>query len=210
VAVRLHPLPPSTVTAVGSSGDPGAVARAATELTHARSEAQCLDVAWGGDAGRVLARFAGSEAAVQARQAASILESAGLATELTEDDEPLWEAQRRAQRSTDGMAVRVSGVQTQIADQMRAAQRAGASLVGRAAYGLAWIALPNPSAEAVESLRRELSPSPCVVLDAPRTLRERLDVWGVADSPAVELMRRVKRRFDPAGACSPGVLVGGI
>jgi len=30
------------------------------------------------------------------------------------------------------------------------------------------------------------------------------------DSTAVGLMRRVKQRFDPAGACSPGVMAGGI
>ena len=43
-----------------------------------------------------------------------------------------------------------------------------------------------------------------------RPAHERLDVWGVGESPAVDLMRSVKRRFDPAGACAPGVLVGGI
>jgi len=48
------------------------------------------------------------------------------------------------------------------------------------------------------------------MLDAPDEVRRQADVWGVGDSPAIDLMRRVKRRFDPAGACSPGVLVGGI
>ena len=28
--------------------------------------------------------------------------------------------------------------------------------------------------------------------------------------PALELMRSVKRRFDPAGVCNPGLFVGGI
>ena len=106
--------------------------------------------------------------------------------------------------------VRVSGVQTQLAEQMRAAQEAGGSLVGRAALGLSWITLPQAAAAAVAEIRRALSPAPCVVLDAPEDVRRQLDVWGVDDSPAIELMRRVKRRFDPAGACSPGVLVGGI
>jgi glycolate oxidase FAD binding subunit len=210
VAVRLHPLPPATVTAVGSSADSAAVAHAAMELTHARSEAQCLDVAWSDGAGRVLARFAGAEAGAQAEQAAAILASAGLATELVDDDEPLWHAQRTAQRSDDGIVVRVSGVQTQLADQLRATEAAGGSLVARAAYGLAWMAVPDASSGTVDGLRRQLAPSPCVVLDAPADVREGLDVWGVPDSPAIELMRRVKRRFDPAGACSPGVMVGGI
>jgi len=39
--------------------------------------------------------------------------------------------------------------------------------------------------------------------------------WGDASCPgpigdALPLMRRVKARFDPAGACNPGVFVGGI
>jgi glycolate oxidase FAD binding subunit len=49
-----------------------------------------------------------------------------------------------------------------------------------------------------------------VVLDAPDEVRRQVDVWGVGDSPALDLMRRVKERFDPSGACAPGVFVGGI
>jgi glycolate oxidase FAD binding subunit len=206
VAVRLHPLPPRTATAVGATSDPGALARAATELTHARSEAQCLDVTWEGEEGRVLARFAGAEAGAQAAQAAELLEGA----EVVDDDEPIWERQRALQRSGEGIVVRVSGTQSQLADQIREARRLGGTLAGRAAFGLSWIALPAGRLEAVAELRAELAPSPCVVLDAPAEVRPQLDVWGVADSPALDLMRRVKRRFDPAGACSPGAFVGGI
>jgi FAD/FMN-containing dehydrogenase len=104
----------------------------------------------------------------------------------------------------------VSGVQTQLAEQIRAAQRAGASLVGRAAHGLSWISFDASRANAVDALRSSLAPSPCVVLDAPREVREGIDVWGVGESPALDLMRRVKRRFDPAGACNRGLLAGGI
>jgi glycolate oxidase FAD binding subunit len=209
VAVRLHPMPERTVTATAASDGLDAIARGASELAHARVEAQCLDVLLA-ETGHVLARFTGAAAAAQAAEAAAVLESAGLAADTVDDDEPLWEAQRAGQRWSEGVVVRVSGVQTQLADQLRAARRAGGTLVGRAAYGLSWIALPDPDAGAVEEIRRALAPSPCVVLDAPPEVRERLDVWGVAESPAVDLMRSVKRRFDPAGACSPGVLVGGI
>jgi glycolate oxidase FAD binding subunit len=162
----------------------------------------------------VLARFAGGQSGVQAAEALAALEAAGLVAEIIEDDAELWDAQRRAQRSADGLLVRVSGVQTQLETQMRAADRAGGSLVGRAAGGLSWMALPLSSATdaaaTLEDLRRELSPSPCVLLDAPPDVRERVEVWGVGDGSAVELMRRVKQRFDPAGACSPGAFVGGI
>ncbi|MEA2353834.1 MAG: glycolate oxidase binding subunit, partial [Thermoleophilaceae bacterium] len=210
VAVRLHPLPPRTTTALAASEDPDAVARGASDLAHARSEAQCLDVGWSDGSGRVLARFAGAESAAQAAHAADVLAAAGLAPETVEDDDDLWQRQREGQRSPDGIVLRVSGVQAQLADQLRAAERAGGTLVGRAGYGLSWIALEADRPGAVEDIRRALAPSPCVLLDAPAELRGRVDVWGVGESSAIDLMRRVKRRFDPAGACSPGVMVGGI
>ncbi|HEX8745206.1 MAG TPA: FAD-binding oxidoreductase [Thermoleophilaceae bacterium] len=210
VALRLHPLP-ATATAIGESDDPGVVAAAAAALAHSAIEAQCLDVAWDGGGGRVLVRLAGAQAEAQARQAARLLEESGLEARTEDGDESLWAVQRERQRAADGgeIVVRVSGVQSQLEDQLRAAERAGGSLVGRAAHGLTWVRLPG--ADAVEGLRRELAPSPCVVLDAPPEVRERVDVWGVAPGDrAVALMRRVKERFDPAGACNPGLFVGGI
>ncbi|MEA2398076.1 MAG: glycolate oxidase binding subunit, partial [Thermoleophilaceae bacterium] len=147
VAVRLHPLPAATVTVVGESDDPAAVAAAAAALTHATLEAQCLDVAWSGGRGRVLIRFAGAQAVAQAGEGLELLRRAGLAAESVEDDGELWRDQRRGQRSDGGLVVRVSGVQTQLESQMRAAERLGGSLVGRAAYGLSWIALEGGTAE---------------------------------------------------------------
>ena len=202
VSLRLHPLA-ATATAIGAAGDPRQVASAASALTHSAIEAQCIDVTWSGGDGRVLARLAGAEAAAQAGEAARLLEGARLEAAVEEEDAARGEEQRARQRSADHVVVRVSGVQSQLEAQMRAAERLGGSLVARAAHGLAWVTVPD--AAAVEVLRAELRPSPCVVLDG-----DVADVWGVADAGAVELMRRVKERFDPAGACNPGVFVGGI
>jgi glycolate oxidase FAD binding subunit len=204
VALRLHPLPAATATAVGVMDDPYLVTGAAAQLTHSPFEAQCMDVRWEYGRSRVLARFAGAEAGAQAHDAIRSMEAdPGCETEVVEEDEALWDEQREGQRSAEGIVVRVSGVQDQLDAQMRAAERLGGSLVGRAAFGLSWVTLPE--AAAVEELRRELAPSPCVVLDGAAE-----DVWGPAEAGAVELMRRVKERFDPAGACNPGVFVGGI
>jgi glycolate dehydrogenase FAD-binding subunit len=210
VALRLHPLPHRTLTAVGEAADPDAVAAAASALAHSPTEAQCLDVRWDDGRGAVLVRLAGVEAQSHTERAVAALERHGLDARTVEDDAELWEEQRAGQRSAGGTVVRVSGVQEQLATQMRAAERAGGSLVGRAAYGLAWIALPEATAGGVGELRRELAPSPCVVLDAPAEVREAVDVWGAGDATAVDLMRRVKQRFDPANACNPGVFVGGL
>ena len=79
-------------------------------------------------------------------------------------------------------------------------------MVGRAGLGLAWVTLERDPVEGLAELRRVLEPAPCVVLDAPPDVRSAVDVWGPQDPAALELMRRVKQRFDPAGVCAPGVL----
>ncbi|MBV9213259.1 MAG: FAD-binding oxidoreductase [Actinobacteria bacterium] len=207
VAVRLHPLPRRTATAIGEcDGDPGPVARVASELAHLPLEAERLDAA-ALSAGRVQAQFAGAAADERAVEAAEVMRRAGLAATV-EDGEGMWAAVRSAQRPAGSLVLRVSGLQRQLEAQLGVA--GGSSIVARAASGLAWIAVSEGSVEAVESIRRELSPSPSVVLDAPREVREKVSVWGEVTRPAVSLMRNVKSRFDPAGACNPGVFVGGI
>jgi glycolate dehydrogenase FAD-binding subunit len=210
LAVRLHPLPPATATALGAGTDPDALARAASALSHAPLEQDALDVHWLEGRGAVLSRFAGATATAQAGHAAALLRELGLEVDVVDADAPLWDAQRDAQRSADGTIVRVSALQTQLADVLRAARAHDAPLVGRAGLGLSWLRLedrsPAEAAAAVAELRAQLSPAPCVVLDAPTEVRAAVDPWGPADPGARALMRRVKERFDPAGLCAPGVL----
>jgi glycolate oxidase FAD binding subunit len=216
VAVRLHPRPRAQATATAATDDPAQLARAAAAVAHSTLELQSLDVCWDDRArGAVLARFGGVAAAEQAMAAHQLLESLGLEAEVVEDDEELWAAQRAAQRSADGGAVvRVSGRPSQLADACVAAQVAGATLVGRAALGVSWIALP-PAAPgelvtAIDRVRKVLAPSPCVVLDAPAYVRTHLDPWDHTEDAALVLMRRVKARFDPTATCNPAIFVGGI
>ena len=115
VAVRLHPLAPATVTAVGRSDDPRAVAAAAAALTHARLELECLDVRWEDGAGAVLARSGGAASAEAAEHVSGLLDAEGLEASVEEDDGALWDAQRDAQRTGSGPLVRVSGLQDQTA-----------------------------------------------------------------------------------------------
>ncbi len=206
VAVRLHPLPPRTATAVGVGDDPAALAAAAAELTHARLELQSLDVVWEDGRGAVMARLGGATAADPAAEVAAKLGRHDLDSRVEEDDQPLWDHARGTQRSEDGIVVRVSGVQDQTRTVLERARDLDARVVNRAAFGLSWITVRDGAQ--VDALRNALVPSPCVVLDAPAEQRESLDVWGPQDSGAVALMRRVRERFDPAGACAPGVLAG--
>jgi len=118
----------------------------------------------------------------------------------------LWERQRAGQRSTDQALVRVAAARSALGGVLRAANKAEATVVGRAALGQSFLEL---APEAVTGLRESLpAGAVAIVLDAPPGME--LDRWGPVPGPALGLMRRVKQRFDPAGTCNPGVFVGGI
>jgi len=206
LSVRLHPLPPATATALGRSSDPDALGRAASELAHAALEQQSLDVRFGAGEGMVLSRFGGAAPHPQAEAAERLLRAAGLATELVDDDEPLWAAQRAGQRSATGAVVRIAAVQTELPAVLRTARRHDAELVGRAAVGLSWLRLedrsPAEAAAAVEALRDDFG---ATVLDRPPELA--VDPWGPVDPGALSLTHRVKERFDPTDACNRGVFL---
>ncbi len=223
VAVRLHPRPRRTATAVGRSAEPVVLQRGASAVAHAPVEADSLDVAWdagaagaAAGAGAVLVRFAGADPTLRAEEATGLLRGAGLDLEVVSGDEDtrLWDAQRAGQRAgAGGAVVKVSALPTRLAEVLGAAGDLSGSVVGRAGLGLWWVRLPEAPVEdlvgAVEQLRRRLAPAPCVVLDAPVEVGAKVDPWGEEPS-AVELMRRVKARFDPAGVCQPGIYAGGI
>jgi glycolate oxidase FAD binding subunit len=215
VVVRLHPRPPRTATVVGRTDDAAALGRAASALAHAPLQMDCLDVAWEQSRGELLARFGGAACEVQAASALRLIEGSGLEGTVVEgNDGELWDRQRSRQRpaSAEGAIVRVSGLPAELTRLLRATERAGGSLVGRAALGLSWVELPAGPGNLpgrVEELRRDLAPFSCTVLDAPDEVRNKVDVWG-HDPSALAVMRRLKGRFDPAGVCNPGLFVGGI
>jgi glycolate oxidase FAD binding subunit len=207
VAVRLHPLPAGTATLVARAGAPDAVAGLASVLARARIETEALDVRWDGADGAVLARYGGTAAPALAASAREALAGADADAEVVDDDDALWDEQRARQRGA--LVARVSGRLTDLPRVIRAARDQGGTLVGRAALGLSWVSLPA-TVEAAQALRAALAPRACVVLDAPEAVRGALDPWGLAPGPELELMRRVKARFDPAGSCNRGIYVGGL
>jgi glycolate oxidase FAD binding subunit len=209
VNVRLHPQPPGTATALVASGDPEELALAARTLAAAPLELDALDIAWRAGRGGVLARSCGADAGARAKRAAKILHRAGLHdVDMIEDDDALWERQRAGQRSRKRALVMVSVRPGALADVLRAAELCGGTVVGRAALGVSYVEVDPGEVE------RLLAALPAgaggVLRDAPTELRAAIDPWGVQDGPALELMRRIKLRFDPAGACNPHLFVGGI
>ena len=135
------------------------------------------------------------------------MREAGLQTELRKDDEAIWVEQRERQRagSDSEAVVRASALPTALEDLLNAAP----SAVVRAGLGLSWVRIDaDPSA--LELLRARLAPAPCVLLEAPASMRRAVDPWGVGAGSELALLRRVKERFDSAGVCNPGRYVGGL
>jgi glycolate oxidase FAD binding subunit len=209
VSVRLHPLAPARCTALGASADPEVLSTAARLLTTAPLELDALDVGWQSGSGRVLARLAGAEASRRISRVTEAMREAGLEdVDATSDDDDVWALQRAGQRSEAAVLARVAAQPSRLAHVLRATRSCEGRLVGRASLGLNWIEVEH---QALATLREQLgAQATIVVLDAPPAVRHSLDPWGARQGSELELMRRIKMRFDPAGACNPGVFVGGI
>jgi glycolate oxidase FAD binding subunit len=206
VAVRLHPLAGETAGAIASSADPERLAAASAALAALPLEADCLDVAWDGDRGQVLVRFAGAAAGHQAEETVERMRGLGLEEARAEaDDDEIWNRQRAAQRSPDGIVLKVSGRPTDLTAVIRAARGQGGTVASRAALGLSWLALPAGADAA--AVREALSPRPVAVLDGATSVA---DAWPAPPEGTLAVMARVKERFDPARIFRPGAFVGGI
>ncbi len=209
VNVRLHPLHETSVTALGAASDPAVLCAAAVTLAAAPLEFEALDVAWKAGRGGLLARCAGREATRRAHRAARLMREAGLTeVDVTDQDGQLWERQRAGQRSADRALIRVAAVPTDLGAVIAAADACEGTLVGRAALGASFIEM---APDQLATLRGALpGGARDVVLDGPPSLRTRGESWGAQAGPELELMRRVKARFDPTHTCNRGLFVGGI
>jgi glycolate oxidase FAD binding subunit len=190
VCVRLHPKPDTTATAVFRHDHPHLLQARAIELNSQPLEAEALDV----NDHAVLVRFGGSRAAERAHDTGG---------EVVTDDDELWARQRDGQRGE--LVVRVAGLPTDLARILTVARDVGATVVGRAGVGTTWLNLP-PDTD-IAALRAQLEPHPVVITDAPESIRRQHDPWHIPDGPELDLMRSVRRRFDPDNRCNPGLYV---
>jgi glycolate oxidase FAD binding subunit len=209
VEVRLHPLPSQTATAFASTSDPQLLGDVGVKLARTLSGMQAFDVAWRGGFGGLLAQFAGGEATAHAAAAATAMSAAGLSdADSRAQDSSTWVSQRAGQRSADRAVLRIHAKRSQLSAVLRVAAEAEAEVVGRAALGVCYLTL---NVNRVAGARAAL-PEGCsaVVLDLPQSARGAVESWGTPEGPELELRRQIKRNFDPAGICNPGVFVGRI
>jgi glycolate oxidase FAD binding subunit len=195
IAFRLHPLPPASRTVVLESRSVDELCAFARAVGRLQVTPSVVDLHW--PEGVVVIRFDSSEegAAVQANR---VTRDAG-GHVLTEQDEVAMTTKLA------GSAWRGSGVVGTLAvlpsriGELLTSMSGGMcdALVLRPFLGTGEVRFPTDTADAVRTAVRNAG---------GRLAIKRGDEDGVddGDAVAVELMRSVKRRLDPAGTLSPG------
>jgi glycolate dehydrogenase FAD-binding subunit len=233
VVFRLHPLPEASATVTVEGLDAAEVRARVTAAQDERLEPVALAALGDGGRFRLAFRFEGfgpgvAEQTERLLAVLARLAPGGRAAERLagRDEIALWalhEAQRRGDvraRASFAPASLVAAV-----DALRPLEGAlqGGGIVLHPLLGIALVAgrLDDApaAARAVEGARAVLArgvgaPRPgvagtLVLTAAPAALRALVDPWG-PPPPALELMRRLKREFDPDGRLSPGRFAGGI
>ena len=219
VVLRLHPRPMETVTTVGDA-DAEQAAAAAGRITASPLEPTAVEWFTQADGGRLVVRSDGSPQAVAAaaQHMEALLAGVGVSASACPPDEvpALWQAHADRVRGEEGdTVVRISTLPTDLlatAQEVQAAAAAAdvrAQLVSSAALGVHTLRLTGGSAEAradvVSEVRcQALQRGGSVLLRRrPDEVAAHVDVLGPPPS-AVDLLRRIKAQFDPAGRCAPG------
>lgn len=133
-------------------------------------------------------------------------------------DDDVWQAHERL-AGGDGVVLGVGVLPSRVPLLVDEARAIAGTL------GLAWEAVAQADGavlvrfdgplealgRAVESLRRSdaLEEGSVVLRRCPEAIATRVSVWGEPPD-AIDLMRRVKARFDPRGTLAPGRFVGGL
>ncbi len=179
------------------------------------------------------ARFeSGVRASVDGQSAvvlgAQVAEGAQLQAALSGDDDARFWSERMASwqaplatgaAESVAITIKASVPLTEVAGwlgELEAAQQDGAlaarwqAHAGHGIIAARLAATPEVLATRVAALRRAATErrGSLVVTEQPPTLAATLDPWGTVG--ALEVMRRLKERFDPNGILNPGRFVGGI
>jgi glycolate oxidase FAD binding subunit len=204
---RLHPVPPARRVVTLELPDAAAAGPVSVALARSTLTPSAVELIAGADGTArlvVLFESIAESVAGQARAAVALLGGG-------EESEDLPEDFGRRPGGADDVLLRLAHAPASLSAVLGALP-AGTALAAHAATGVTYAAVPAGEAvDALPRLRAAIAPhdGTAVVLRAPDAVRERLDHWGpVGDS--LDLMRRVKERFDPERRMSPGRFVGGL
>jgi glycolate oxidase FAD binding subunit len=204
---RLHPVPPARRVVTLELPDAAAAGPLSVALARSTLTPSAVELIAGADGTArlvVLFESIAESVAGQARAAVALLGGGVESEDLPEDF-------GRRPGGADDVLLRLAHAPASLSAVLGALP-AGTALAAHAATGVTYAAVPAGEAvDALPRLRAAIAPhdGTAVVLRAPDAVRERLDHWGpVGDS--LDLMRRVKERFDPERRMSPGRFVGGL
>jgi glycolate oxidase FAD binding subunit len=220
---RLHPLPAARrVVSVGFDR-PGEAQRLVQQVLHAQVVPGAIEVDRPTEGpGTVAVLLEGIEEGVTGRTAGTLRLLGSDAREETELP-PGWGAFPWAAGNGDGKQTALkatfalSGLARVLDSARSAAEAAGVRLHlrGSGGAGVLYGAIAADAKAAavgavVERLRAECTTlgGGLVVLDGSAEVKAAVDTWGPV--PAIDLMQRVKERFDPERRLAPGRFVGGI
>ena len=217
-AFRLHPIPPASAYVSVRLPDAASAYQAVQRALHAQfvPAAIELDRPEPGGPVEVAVLVEGTEAGVTARAAQAVDTLGDGASRI---DRPDWWGTLPAGSDRSVLVkatTELTGTGRLLDGVDRAAAAAGttAAVRGSGGVGIVHAALPGTDPAAVAAFvkaLRDAAPAwrgSVVVLAAPPPVRSEVDSWGPV--PGLDLMRRVKERFDPDALLAPGRFVGGI
>ena len=221
---RLHPLPPARAFVTRSVDAPTQLRDLIGDLLAGPQAPAAVEVdlppagrpADGGRAGggELVVLLEGTPSGVEARvdQVCRLLGGGA----LVHDEPPDWWGSYPF--AGEGVGLKLSVPVSELPAAVFAVREAAGSAVGlrgSAGTGVLYAGLPaalpaERVATVITLVRQTLSARRgwCVALRATEEIRARVDPWGPA--PGMDLMRRVKQRFDPDRLLAPGRFVGGI
>jgi glycolate oxidase FAD binding subunit len=202
------------VATAGSTLVPAAVSVLAGE---ARASAAMIE----GARPLLAARFATVGAAVreQAESLIRLWQSHGLEPRFLDQpgEAAVWQAAGTSFWTVDGGSAlcKATTSMTAVPAVVELVSSRGGSLLAHALAGVSYLRLSGAAEQVVRVIEEvrtgvRAQRGSLVVLDAPESVRQAVDMWGPVDERVLELMRRIKAEFDPRGTCSPGRFVGGI
>jgi len=206
---RLHPLPETRQWVTVPVEDAVQAQQLVLAVVHAQAVPTAVEVDWPArGAGSVSVLLEGKAEGVAGR-VGTVGSLLGATSTPGDDAPPGWAVYPWGAGDT---AIKLTFMLSGLSDVLAAAREVGADLRGSAGTGVAYASVADPDRvpAAVDRLRTacSLHRGSVVVLDGPAEVKRAVDVWGPV--PALDLMRRVKDRFDPDHRLSPGRFVGGI
>jgi glycolate oxidase FAD binding subunit len=232
---RLYPLPAVSRTVVLTTEEPAWLSDLAMRTLDSSLVPTILDILGSNDQEKpstMAVRFEMGEEAAEA-QAATLIElatnvSARLAETAQilhgEAEEHFWSRADKQiavrGKSETALTIKMSVLPTEVVHCLSILQHTAqhahlsASWRAHAGHGLIFARLAGDDdavlISAIETLRQSAQHilGSLVVLDGPVALTQRLDVWGTV--PSLDVMRRLKSRFDPHVTLNPGRFVGKI